>query len=65
MIAFDTSGSMALDFNGVPTFGDGSTSPSVRLAGVDTNCNGLADDSRMYLAKSAIRDTLLTFGDVD
>ncbi len=65
MIAFDTSGSMALDFNGVPTFGDGSTSPSVRLAGVDTNCNGLTDDSRMYIAKSAIRDTLLTFGDVD
>jgi hypothetical protein len=65
MIGFDTSGTMALDFNGAATFGDGSTSPSVRLAGVDTNCNGLADDSRMYIAKSAVRDAILTFGDVD
>jgi hypothetical protein len=65
MIAFDTSGSMAVDFDGIPTFGDGTTSPSALLAGVDTNCNGQTDDSRMFIAKSAVRDALLAFGDVD
>jgi hypothetical protein len=65
LIAFDTSGSMAQDFDGRPTFGDGTTSPNPRLAGVDTNCDGQPNDSRMFIAKAALRDMLAAFGDID
>jgi len=74
-IAFDTSGSMAVDLDGVPTFGDGITTGCSSAggyycgtnctAGIDTDCNGLPDDSRMYVAKEAVRNTVLAFGDVD
>src|ERR1043165_8250725 len=63
LIAFDTSGSMGLDFNGIPTYGDGSTSTGMR--GIDTNCDGAANDSRIYIAKQVLTNTLLAFGDVD
>ncbi len=62
VIAFDTSGSMAVDFDGLPTFGDGSGGA---LNGIDTDCDGLADDSRLFIAKEAMRNMLLSFGDVD
>ena len=79
-IAFDTSGSMAGDLGGVPTFGDGvltgctDTDPSPTYevqcgtnctAGIDTNCDGSPNDSRIYIAKEAVRNMVLAFGDVD
>ncbi|MCC7540532.1 MAG: hypothetical protein IT379_30225, partial [Deltaproteobacteria bacterium] len=62
MIAFDTSGSMALDLTGVPTFGDGIAGPTL---GRDTNCDGVADDSRIFVAKEALRDMVFAFGDIE
>ncbi|UJR78902.1 vWA domain-containing protein [Sandaracinus amylolyticus] len=78
-IAFDTSGSMALDLDGTPTFGDGVMTGCTRrtsgsyeywcgdncTAGIDTNCDGLENDSRMYVAKEALRNILFAYGDVD
>ncbi|HHH28785.1 MAG TPA: VWA domain-containing protein, partial [Polyangiaceae bacterium] len=74
-IAFDTSGSMALDLDGLPTFGDGVLTNCTAgaggalcgancTAGIDTNCDGLPNDSRMSIAKQAVSDTILAFGDV-
>jgi len=78
VIAFDTSGSMALDLDGDPTFGDGvitgcsgagtNTSPFCGAnctAGVDTDCDGETNDSRIYVAKEAVRNAISAFGDVD
>ena len=62
VIAFDTSGSMATDFGGLPTFGDGSGGAR---NGIDPNCDGLPNDSRLFIAKQAMRNMLLSFGDVD
>ncbi len=75
-IAFDTSGSMAANLDGFPTFGDGVTTgctarPGGELcgtnctAGIDTDCDGLVNDSRMFVAKEALRNMVLAFGDVD
>ncbi|NOY89608.1 MAG: hypothetical protein GXP55_00265, partial [Deltaproteobacteria bacterium] len=76
VIAFDTSGSMALDFGGTPTFGDGvmtncTGSPGNPYcganctAGIDTDCDGLPNDSRITIAKNALRNMVLAFGDVE
>ncbi len=78
VIAFDTSGSMAVDLNGIPTFGDGVTTNCTGAgsnsdpmcgtnctAGIDTNCDGEPNDSRIYVAKEAVTNTLLAFGDVE
>ena len=59
MIAFDTSGSMAVDLNDIPTYGDGIVGPT---QGIDTNCDGLRNDSRLFVAKEALRDMLLAYG---
>src|SRR5690606_9073307 len=79
VIAFDTSGSMGQDLNGLLTFGDGGlagcstrTSPNGRqyycgtncAAELDTNGDGLPNDSRMFIAKEAVRNMVLAFGDV-
>jgi len=74
VLGFDTSGSMALDVNGVPTFGDGVLDGCTRMAaghycgtdcaaGIDTNCDGLPDDSRIFVAKEAVRNMVLSTGD--
>ena len=80
VIGFDTSGSMGFDLNGNFTFGDGvttgcsnRTSPNGRTyqcgtdctAGLDTNCDGLANDSRIAVAKAALLNMIYAFGDVD
>ena len=75
VIGFDTSGSMALDFGGLPSFGDGVTTGCALggghycgancTAGIDTNCDGLLNDSRIYNAKRAVYDVVSAFGDVD
>jgi len=62
MIAFDTSGSMAVDLEGIPTFGDGIPGPT---QGIDTNCDGEIDDSRIYVAKDAVRNVVRAFGDIE
>jgi hypothetical protein len=75
MIAFDTSGSMGLDFGGTTTFGDGVTTGCTTTAvgqcgtnctaGIDTNCDGLANDSRIFIAKNAVADMVRAYGEVD
>jgi len=79
MIGFDTSGSMGLDFAGDFTFGDGVLTNCTAAgsgfnrtycgvnctAGVDTNCDGLPNDSRIHIAKRAVYDVVSAFGDVD
>ncbi len=76
VIAFDTSGSMGVDLNDVPTFGDGvttgcSTSGGIYCgnnctAGIDTDCDGLPNDSRIFVAKEAVRNMILSAGeDID
>lgn len=77
VIAFDTSGSMMLDMSEdeLFTFGDGVTTGCTLssniycgancTAGMDTNCDGLVNDSRIYIAKEAVRNMVLAFGDVD
>ncbi len=62
MILFDTSGSMAVDLDGNPTFGDGV--PGV-TEGLDTDCDGEANDSRMFVAKEALTNMVLAFGDIE
>ncbi len=54
LIIFDTSNSMLWDLQGNNTRGDGSTTHP----GMDTNGNGIADDSRVYIAKQALREVL-------
>ncbi len=62
MILFDTSGSMAVDLDGIPTFGDGVAGPT---EGLDTDCNGQRDDSRIFVAKEALKNMVLAFGDIE
>ncbi len=76
VIAFDTSGSMATDLDGIPTFGDGVTTNCTAgsdgelcgtncTAGIDTDCDGEPDDSRIFVAKDALTEILLAYGDVE
>ena len=58
VVLFDTSGSMLWDNNGVGTRGDG----SVAQPGSDTNGDGIANDSKMFIAKEAVRDILIESG---
>ncbi|MCS6798210.1 MAG: MopE-related protein [Myxococcota bacterium] len=62
LIAFDTSGSMTVSMDDIPTYGDGMPGPT---AGLDTNCDGLTNDSRMFHAKLAVRNAVLAFGDIE
>ncbi|GAB5543608.1 MAG: hypothetical protein SangKO_033680 [Sandaracinaceae bacterium] len=76
VIAFDTSGSMALDLSGTPTFGDGVTTGCTTraggelcgtncTAGIDTDCDGQVNDSRILVAREAVTNMVSAFGDVD
>ncbi len=53
---------MAVSLNGIPTYGDGVPGPT---QGIDTDCNGAADDSRMFQAKQALTNMVLAFGDIE
>ncbi|MCG8555856.1 MAG: SUMF1/EgtB/PvdO family nonheme iron enzyme [Proteobacteria bacterium] len=75
-IAFDTSGSMAWALDGSNTSGDGVGRPdgmggvlyfdcATTTAGRDLNCDGLPNDSRIWIAKEAIRSAILAYGDVE
>ena len=64
LIVFDTSGSMLWDTAPSPsnaTNGDGSAD----RPGVDTDGNGNADDSRLYIAKQAVRTIVQNYTDVE
>jgi Tfp pilus tip-associated adhesin PilY1 len=50
LVILDCSGSMTLDVNGNYTWGDGSAD----YPGRDTNGDGFANDSRMYIVKGAL-----------
>ncbi len=60
-VIVDTSGSMLGSLTGVPTFGDG----SVDHPGRDQNANGIADDSRLFKAKSALTQVISAYPNID
>ncbi|MBX3184314.1 MAG: hypothetical protein KF915_16925 [Polyangiaceae bacterium] len=61
-LILDSSGSMLLDINGNPTFGDGSAD----FPGVNTNApGGPGQDSRLYIAKRAVAKVLAAFPESD
>ncbi|MCA9601306.1 MAG: hypothetical protein KC417_04750, partial [Myxococcales bacterium] len=64
VIGFDTSGSMGQTMNNIFTYGDGVGNTDCER-GLDTDCNGKVDDARLYVAKEAVRNLILAFGDVD
>lgn len=61
LIIVDTSASMLLNLDGDFTFGDG----SLTHPGLDTNANGAADDSRLYLAKQALTTVIGAYPEID
>ena len=60
-VVLDTSSSMLLDLAGYPTFGDG----SVERPGLDTDGNGRSDDSRLFLARSALAEVISAYPEID
>lgn len=67
---------MAIDLNDILTFGDGVLTGCTQngsgefcggncTAGVDTNCDGEPNDSRIAVAKAALRNMILAYGDVE
>lgn len=60
-VVVDTSGSMLGDLSGIPTFGDG----SIDHPGLDHNSNGLADDSRLFKAKTALTNVISAYPNID
>ncbi|MFT3775635.1 MAG: MopE-related protein [Minicystis sp.] len=64
LVVLDTSGSMLLDSNGYPTFGDG----SVGHVGIDTSSDADTiggNNSRISIAKGALNNVLAAFTDAD
>ena len=61
MIIFDSSGSMAWTFSSASTYGDGSTDP---WTGGRQCCPGNGG-SRLYSAKEALRQMVLSSGDIE
>jgi hypothetical protein len=67
LIIMDTSGSMAWDVDGVATNGDGSMDPWGSrwcCPGDDRDGDTIANDSRMYIAKEAMRQVVADTDDV-
>jgi len=60
-VVLDTSSSMLLNLDGYPTFGDG----SVDRPGLDLDGNGLPDDSRLYLARTALAEVISAYPEID
>ncbi|MFQ5513512.1 MAG: hypothetical protein ACE5FG_03680 [Myxococcota bacterium] len=74
-IVIDTSARMAMDLNGVPTFGDGVTDHCTVLpdgelcgtgcsAGLDTDCDGVVNDSVIQIVKETVGQQILESVDV-
>ncbi len=60
-IIVDTSGSMLNTLGGIPTFGDGSPAHP----GLDHDGDGLADDSRLFKAKTALSEVISAYPNID
>jgi hypothetical protein len=60
-VILDTSASMLENLDGYATFGDG----SVDHPGLDTDGNGIADDSRLFLAKRALGEVISSYPEID
>ncbi len=60
-VIVDTSGSMLGTLPGIPTFGDG----SFNHPGHDFDGNGIADDSRLFKAKTALTNVIAGYPDID
>ena len=60
-VILDTSASMLQDLAGYPTFGDG----SLEHPGLDTDGDGLPNDSRLFLAKEALSDVISNYPEID
>ena len=68
---YDNDGSQGCGRLGVPCMSDGFCAPytfgdgSLALPGLDRNGNGVADDSRMFIAKEAMRSTLFAVSELE
>lgn len=60
-VILDTSASMLLSLDGYPTFGDG----SLEHPGLDLDGNGEPDDSRLYLARTALGEVMSAYPEID
>ncbi|HEX7476556.1 MAG TPA: vWA domain-containing protein [Polyangiales bacterium] len=60
-VILDTSASMLLNLAGWPTFGDG----SVEHPGLDTDADGVANDSRLFLAREALAQVMSAYPEID
>ncbi|MBL8680222.1 MAG: hypothetical protein JNK05_13690 [Myxococcales bacterium] len=60
-VILDSSASMLLDLQGVPTFGDGSTNHP----GIDTNNDTRPNDSRLFLAKNSLAEVISAYPEID
>ncbi len=60
-VILDTSASMLEDLSGYPTFGDGSEDHP----GLDTDGDGMPNDSRLFLAKQALGDVISAYPEID
>ena len=60
-VILDSSGSMLWNLSGNPTFGDGSADHP----GIDLDSNGVADDSRLFLAKNALGQLISSYPEID
>ena len=60
-VVIDTSASMLLDLDAVPTFGDG----SLERPGIDTNSDGKPNDSRLALARNALAQVISAYPEID
>ncbi len=61
VVVLDTSASMLQDLDGFPTFGDGSE----EHPGIDTDGDGVANDSRLALAKEALGQVISAYPEID
>ncbi|MBX7190419.1 MAG: VWA domain-containing protein [Sandaracinaceae bacterium] len=60
-VILDTSASMLLDLSGYPTFGDG----SIEHPGLDTDGDGLPNDSRLALARESLASVISAYPEID
>jgi hypothetical protein len=60
-VVLDTSASMLLSLDGYPTFGDG----SLEQPGIDVNGDGEPNDSRLYLARTALAQVMSAYPEIE
>ena len=60
-VVVDTSASMLPNLAGLPSYGDG----SLDHPGVDLDGDGLANDSKLYLAKQALQQVIASYPEID